>query len=138
MGKAYGSLTVYFEEPFWVGIFEITENGRLSASKITFGSEPRDCEIYELILKGYYRLQFSPSVKADIKPAAKNPKKMQRDIKRLLQNRGTGTKSQQAVKLCYEQSKQKRKSERRTKKAEDKKRRFELKRQQKKARRRGK
>ena len=36
MDKASGKLTVYFEEPFWVGIFERIEDGKLSVAKVTF------------------------------------------------------------------------------------------------------
>ena len=53
-----GKLTVFFEEPFWVGIFERVENGKLSVSKVTFGTEPKDYEIWEFVLKEYDRLQF--------------------------------------------------------------------------------
>ena len=42
MEKVYGKLTVYFEEPFWVGIFERIEDGKLSVAKVTFGAEPKD------------------------------------------------------------------------------------------------
>ena len=31
MDKVSGKLTVYFEAPFWVGIFEHIEDGKLSA-----------------------------------------------------------------------------------------------------------
>ncbi len=37
-------LTVYFEEPFWVGVFERIEDGKLSVAKVTFGAEPKDYE----------------------------------------------------------------------------------------------
>lgn len=37
--KCQGRLTVYFEDPFWVGVFERIENGKLSAAKVTFGAE---------------------------------------------------------------------------------------------------
>lgn len=40
MGEVHCSLTVFFEEPFWVGVFERLENGRITASKVTFGAEP--------------------------------------------------------------------------------------------------
>ena len=33
-------LTVYFEDPFWVGVFERVEDGKLSVCKVTFGAEP--------------------------------------------------------------------------------------------------
>ncbi len=34
MDKVNGKLTVFFEEPFWVGIFERIEDGKLSVAKI--------------------------------------------------------------------------------------------------------
>ena len=44
MDKVNGRLTVYFEEPFWVGIFEHIEDGKLSVAKVTFGVEPKEYE----------------------------------------------------------------------------------------------
>ena len=35
MDKVNGKLTVFFEEPFWVGIFERIEDGKLSVAKVT-------------------------------------------------------------------------------------------------------
>lgn len=34
MSTSIGKLTVFFEEPFWVGVFERIENGKLSVSKV--------------------------------------------------------------------------------------------------------
>ncbi|MCQ2462710.1 MAG: YjdF family protein, partial [Clostridia bacterium] len=109
MGEEQCKLTVLFEEPFWVGVFERIENGKLSAAKVTFGAEPKDYEVYEFILKHYYDLQFSPAVETVVKEAKLNPKRMQRDIKKSLAKTGVGTKSQQALKLQQEQNKQERK-----------------------------
>ena len=106
-----GKLTVFFEEPFWVGIFERVENGKLSVSKVTFGTEPKDYEIWEFVLKEYDRLQFSPSVEVTAKELTKNPKKLQREIHKQMLDRGVGTKSQQALKLQQEQRKQQRNTE---------------------------
>lgn len=33
MDKVCSKLTVFFEEPFWIGIFERIENGKLSVAK---------------------------------------------------------------------------------------------------------
>ena len=44
------SLTVYFEDPFWVGAFERIEDGKLSVCKVTFGAEPKDYEVWEQAL----------------------------------------------------------------------------------------
>ena len=49
MNKVSGKLTVYFEEPFWVGVFEHIEDGKLSVAKVIFGAEPKDYEVQEYI-----------------------------------------------------------------------------------------
>lgn len=46
-------LTVYFAEPFWVGVFERICDGKLSVAKVTFGAEPKDYDIQEFVLKFY-------------------------------------------------------------------------------------
>lgn len=33
MNKNYGKLTVYFDEPFWVGVFECIDDGNLSVCR---------------------------------------------------------------------------------------------------------
>ena len=60
-------LTVFFEAPFWVGVFECIEKGKLSVCKVTFGAEPKDYEVWEYLLKNYSRLHFSPSVETVVK-----------------------------------------------------------------------
>ena len=137
MGKVSGKLTVYFDEPFWVGVFERIEDGKLSAAKVTFGTEPKDYEVYEFVLKHYYSLQFSPAVATVVKEVKRNPKRMQRDVKKQLQDTGIGTKSQQALKLQQEQNKQSRKVKSREQKLSEAERLFELKQQKKKERHRG-
>ncbi len=137
MGQEQIRLTVFFEEPFWVGVFEKIENGHLSAAKVTFGAEPKDNEVYEFVLKHYFDLQFSPAVAAVVKESKLNPKRMQREIKKSLEKTGTGTKSQQALKLQQEQNKQERKFKNRQEKLAEKERLSELKQQQKKEKHRG-
>ena len=81
MDKASGKLTVYFEEPFWVGVFERIEDGKLSVAKVTFGAEPKDYEVQEYIQKYYFSLKFSPAVETVVKDIKRNPKRMQREAK---------------------------------------------------------
>lgn len=137
MGETTGKLTVLFEEPFWVGVFEKIEDGRLSVAKVTFGAEPKDCEVYEFILKHYYDLQFSPAVEIAVAEKHKNPKRMQREIKKMMTDTGIGTKSQQALKLQHEQFKTEHKKKSREQKQAESQRLFELKQQKKKDKRRG-
>ena len=136
MDKASGKLTVYFEEPFWVGVFERIEDGKLSVAKVTFGAEPKDYEVQEYIQKYYFSLKFSPAVETVVKDIKRNPKRMQREAKKMFKN-GIGTKSQQALKLQQEQNKQERKERSRRKKEAQEQRMFELKQQKKREKHKG-
>ena len=137
MDKVNEKLTVYFEEPFWVGVFERIEAGKLSVAKVTFGAEPKDYEVQEYIQKYYDSLKFSPAVDTVVKDIKRNPKRMQREAKRQMQKTGIGTKSQQALKLQQEQYKQKRKIRSKEKKEAEKLRMFELKQQKKREKHKG-
>ena len=80
MDKVSGKLTVFFEEPFWIGVFERISEKKVSACKVTFGAEPKDYEVQEFVLKNYDRLRFSPAVVADVKEIGSNPKRVQREV----------------------------------------------------------
>ena len=137
MDKVSGRLTVFFEEPFWTGVFERISEGQLSVCKVTFGAEPKDYEIYEFVLKNYDGLRFSPAVAAVVKEAGRNPKRVQREVRKQVQNTGIGTKSQQALKLQQEQLKTERKAVSREQREAEKERQFELKQQKRKEKHRG-
>ncbi|MDE7416150.1 MAG: YjdF family protein [Lachnospiraceae bacterium] len=137
MDKVSGKLTVFFEEPFWVGVFERVLDGKLSVCKVTFGAEPKDYEIYDFVLKNYYQLRFSPAVATDVKEAGRNPKRVQREVRKQVQSTGIGTKSQQALKLQQEQLKTERRIVSQEQRETEKQRRFELKQQKKKEKHRG-
>ena len=132
-----GRLIVYFDDPFWVGILERVENGKLSVAKVTFGAEPKDYEIQEFIIRKYYRLKFSPAVDTVVKEGKRNPKRLQRDAKKMVLEKGIGTKSQQAIKLLQEQNKLERKVKSREQKEAEELRLFELKQQKKKEKHKG-
>ncbi len=132
-----GKLTVFFEETFWVGVFERVSDGKLSVCKVMFGAEPKDYEIYDFVLKNYYQSRFSPAVATDVKEAGRNPKRVQREVRKQIQNIGIGTKSQQALKLQQEQLKTERKAVSREQREAEKQRQFELKQQKRKEKHRG-
>ena len=137
MDKVSGRLTVFFEEPFWIGVFERISEGKLSVCKVTFGAEPKDYEVYDFVLRNYYRLKFSPAVATDVKEAVRNPKRVQREVRKQVQNTGIGTKSQQALKLQQEQLKTERKAVSREQREAEKQLQFELKQQKRKEKHRG-
>ena len=132
MDKVVGKLTVYFEDPFWVGIFERIDGGKLSVAKVTFGAEPKDYEIQVFVSRHYCHLKFSPSVDVTVKQDAVNPKRRQREARKQSQVSGIGTKSQQALQLQREENKLESKVISREMKEAKKQRQFELKRQKQK------
>lgn len=99
-------LTIFFEESFWVGVFERIDGEMLQTARVVFGSEPKDYEVYEFILKNFYKLNFSNPNKIQIvKQKTVNPKRLKRIIKKETSSRGLGTKAQQTIKLDYEKRK---------------------------------
>lgn len=81
-------MTVFFEEPFGVGVFERVSDGKLAVCKVTFGAETKDYEVYEFVLKNYHQLRFSPAVATDVKEVGRNPKRVQREVRKQVQNIG--------------------------------------------------
>ena len=130
-------LTVYFDEPFWVGVFERIENGELSVCKVTFGAEPKDYEVWAFVLKNYSRLKFSPPVNVTVKKETGNPKRIQREVRKQSAHPGVGTKSQQALQLQREENKLIRKTVSRQQREAEKQRLFERKQQKRKKKHKG-
>lgn len=137
MDKSITKLTVFFEGPFWVGVFERIEQGRLSVCKVTFGAEPKDYEVWAFVLKHYSQLKFSPSVDLVVRDDPANPKRVQRELRRQTADAGIGTKSQQALQLQREAHKLTRKAASRAQREAEQQRQFDLKQQKRKEKHRG-
>jgi len=103
--------TIYYENPYWVGIIEHTVDGSYSVARIVFGPEPTDAEILEYLFKNYpNNLRFTKPVEGPnqcYKSQHINPKRRQREAANLLAQRGTSTKkAHEAIQRSYEQYKQ--------------------------------
>lgn len=132
------SLTIMFEAPFWIGLYERYDDGNYEVCKITFGAEPKDYEVQEFLLRNWRNLKFSPPIKSEkIEERKINPKRMQREINSQLREQGMGTKAQQALKLQHEQNKLERKTKSREQKEAEKERQYALRQEKKKAKHRG-
>ncbi|HCW53232.1 MAG TPA: DUF2992 domain-containing protein [Clostridium sp.] len=133
-------LTVLYNEPFWIGIFEVEEGECYKASKVTFGAEPKDTEVYEFLLKNYYRLNFVSieSDKDENKLKKKeNPKRLQKKIHKEVQDKGIGTKAQIALKKQHEENKIERKKRTKEEKKAEEERLYKIKQQKKKEKHKG-
>lgn len=136
MNRISLTLTVMFEEQFYVGYFEMINDNQLSVSKVVFGPEPSYQELYLYVLNKYNDLSFSPSIQTKIVSMKKNPKRLQREVKEQVE-KGIGTKSQQLLKLQYENLKNERKVKNRKQNLIKKQRLFELRQLKKKQKHKG-
>ena len=138
MKKIAGKLTVFFDNPFWVGVFECVEKNKLSVCRVVFGAEPKDYEVYDFILKNYKNLKFGLSLEVKVKKIKNNPKRLQREVKKQSKQVGIGTKSQLALQKQREEMKLERKKESKQIRELENRRKFELKQAKRKQKHRGK
>lgn len=138
MEKIAGKLTVFFDNPFWVGVFECVEKNKLSICRVVFGTEPKDYEVYDFILKNYKNLKFGSSLDVKVKKIKSNPKRLQREVRKQSKQVGIGTKSQLALQKQREEMKLERKKESKQIRELENRRKFELKQEKRKQKHRGK
>ena len=138
MQKTKCILTVFFEDPFWVGVYERVTGDTLEVCKITFGAEPKDYDVYSFLLENWHLLRFSLPVPYTVRTCATlNPKRMQRAIQRQMNRQGVGTKSQQALKLQQAENKAERRESTRAQRDAERERQFTQKQQKRREKHRG-
>ncbi|KHF37661.1 hypothetical protein CM49_00181 [Paenibacillus sp. P1XP2] len=94
-------LTVFFEEPYWVGIVEVEKDGKLLAGRHILGGEPSLPEVWEFVLHGLSSVADRLSCGVDIAEATQpkaNPKRLARLAARESRGRGVSSASQEAIK----------------------------------------
>ena len=132
------SLTVYFDPPFWVGLFQREDEDGYRVCKVTFGGEPRDQEVLDWLLRHWRELRFSPPVAAGrAADRLPSPKRMRREARRATQANGTGTKAQQALQLQREQMKTERYIVSKARREEEQKRKLTLRQEKRRQKHRG-
>lgn len=109
MEKVAIVFTVFFEDPFWCGIYQRQEGNRLEATRVVFGPEPKDYEVQAFLLQNWKQLRFGKTSGEKIVAERKNPKRMQREARKQMSDKGIGTKAQQALAALREEQKTKRK-----------------------------
>ena len=125
------TLTVYFEDPFWVGIFEREEAGRYSACRVVFGAEPRDFQVYDLIISRFHGLRFGPALPDE------GRERRRKHRSRNDPREGVGTKAQQALQAQREAARTERKILSREEREAEAARRFARRREKKREKHRG-
>lgn len=133
------TLTVLFEDPFWVGLVERHDERGYSVARVVFGAEPTDAEIYAFTLGDYVTLQFSEALPEEQSEhlVELNFKRKQREARRLRNETGTSTKAQEALKLEYERRKKVQQELSKAEREALEKQKFQLQQQRKKEKKRG-
>ena len=110
MEIGYTRITVRFEDPFWVCLYERGGGGLWEVCKLPFGAEPGDGQVYEFLLTHWRGLAFSPPVAMEAPPERRvNPKRARREARRTVRPGHAGTRAQQALALQREAGKTARK-----------------------------
>ncbi len=137
MSRIKSRLTVFFEEPFWVGVFEQETDGVIRAARVVFGAQPTDAEVFEFVLRHADRLRYGPPVEGRLSKETANPKKRRREAARETGQRGIGTRSQQALQLAREQNRLEKRESSRARRHAEQARRFALRTEKRKQKHRG-
>jgi len=99
-------LTVFFEDQFWIGIFERTLEVGYSVARNVFGSEPSEPELHAFLLHNTGQLKFTaPDNAARSIFKKKNPKRMKREAIREMCKQKTITKAHAAIKKEHGENK---------------------------------
>ncbi len=112
------SLIIFFEDPWWVGLFTVKDDNSTRYCRVVFGKEPLDSEVYGYVQKRFNFLEFTDSVPANAeKPPVANPKRRQRQISREIHQKISTKASYETIKQTITQNKKKLKREEKRKRA---------------------
>jgi len=104
-------LTIFFNDPYWVGVLELEHDQRLYAARHIFGAEPSTQEVYEFVLHDLdallARMTAGIVVEDSSSPKRINPKRAQRELER----QRVSCKVFDAMRAQIEQNKQARQQE---------------------------
>ena len=130
--------TIYFEDPFWVAVFERSDVCGYSVARFVFGSEPSETELQEFALKRFQTLLFSlPGPMPKLETHEVGFKRRQRDARQQTQQAGISTRAQRALQAERERMKRDRQEESREERETRERQKFLQKLAQKKEKHRG-
>lgn len=137
MNQTSLTFTVFFKDPFWIGLFEYRENQMVHLKQIVFGSEPSNQQVDAWITNNWYTIRFQKPVETiPVKAVHRNPKRIQREVRRAQESSLPCTKAQLAKKQQQEE-RAVQNMERRKESREEQRNAFRLRQMKKKAKHRG-
>ena len=134
--------TVYFEGPFWVGVLESEEDGRLVVARHVFGAEPSNAELLQFMLYRFHLVKRCRSAATAARRGARaverlpNPKRAIREARREMSH-PVSSRAQAALSTALAASKAERAVKSRDEERAAARRRFELRSEKRAEKRRG-
>jgi hypothetical protein len=102
------NFTLFFEDPFWIGLLVISDIDFTSYSRIVFGGEPTEIELYSYLKTHFNSLEFiTNSTVIPERRTIRNPKRRQREISKTVKDRTGTKKSYDVIKNIEQQGKKK-------------------------------
>jgi hypothetical protein len=136
-GAMAAVFTVFFEDPFWVGVLESEDEGVLSVARHVFGAEPSNAELLAFMLGRFTEMRRSKSsVGEGTRVRATKRKRARRDVARDA-TRPPSTKAQAALSAARSEIKVERAASSREERLAEAERRFELRSEKRKKKRSG-
>jgi len=105
--------TIFFEDPFWVGILEENYNGINYMGKHIFGAEPTNSELLQFYIYKFENIDRIKISETDIESKKMSFKKAINKSKKVQNKIGIGTKSQNLFKIAFEETMNIKKKEKR-------------------------
>jgi len=105
--------TIFFEDPFWVGILEENYNGINYMGKHIFGAEPSNSELLQFYIYKFENIDRIKINETNVETKKMSFKKGINKSKKVQNKIGIGTKSQNLFKVAFEETMNIKKKEKR-------------------------
>jgi len=96
--------TIFFEDPFWIGILEENYDGINYMGRHIFGAEPSNSELLQFYIYEFENIKKLKIKKTEIKTKKLNFKKSISKSRKAQNKIGVGTKSQNLFKKAFEET----------------------------------
>ncbi|MEV7774670.1 YjdF family protein [Kitasatospora sp. NPDC086791] len=104
------TFSVFFDDPFWVGVLEIAGPDGVRAARHVFGAEPGNAELLEFVRRDFGRLLgaalAAPEVTVERRARRQpvNPKRLARQAAKELAARPLSTAAEEALTRAHEEA----------------------------------
>jgi len=129
--------TIFFENPYWVGVLEENYNGINYIGKYVFGAEPSNSELLQFYIYEFDKIEKIKISETEMETKKISFKKSLNKSKKVQNKIGVGTKSQNLFQKAFEEIMEIRKKKHRMEENMDKEEKYKKKQEKKLEKRKG-